>query len=450
MKLKNLFFALAALVCVAAVPAVAQETTKSAPATQQDGPLVLTLDEALQIALSENPTVKIADKTIEAKKYAKRGAYAALWPEVSASGAWQNNIKKQVFHIMDQTMEVGTMNNVVAGVTAAMPLVNAQLWKSLKLSAMDVELAVEQARSSRIDMIEQVSKAFYQVLLAKDSYNVYKRVYDNAVENHKIVEKRYSVGQVSEYDFIRSQVTVSNAEPNVFAAENSIVLALWQLKALLGVDLDMQVDCAGSLADYESTMTSQINMDGTLAENTTMKQFDIQERMLEKTLELRRAANIPSLAFSIGYNYIAMDETTKLFHYNWNPYSVAALSLNIPIFAGGKRRADINQAKINLSNIQLQRENTERQLRTAIMSYYSNMQTNLKQYHASSQNIATAKRGYDIAVKRYEVGGGTLLDVDNSQLAYTQAELSRSTSIYEYLINKVSMDKITGSNFKQE
>ena len=450
MKLKNLFFALVTLVCVAAVPAQAQENVETAPATQQDAPLVLTLDEALQIALSENPTVKIADKTIEAKKYAKKGTYAALWPEISASGAWQNNIKKQVFHIMGQTMQVGTMNNVVAGVSAAMPIINAQLWKSLKLTAMDVELAVEQARSSRIDMVEQVSKAFYQVLLAKDSYNVYKRVYDNAVENHKIVEKRYSVGQVSEYDFIRSQVTVSNAEPNVFAAENSIVLALWQLKALLGVDLDMQVDCAGSLADYESAMTSQINMEGSLVDNTTMKQFDIQERMLEQSLKLKRAANLPSLAASINYQFTAMDESFNLMHYRWNGSSAAALSLNIPIFAGGKRRAEINQAKIDLSKIQLQRENTERQLRTAIMSYYSNMQTNLKQYHASSQNIATAKRGYDIAVKRYEVGGGTLLDVDNSQLAYTQAELSRSTSIYEYLINKVSMDKITGSNFKQE
>ena len=448
MKLKNLFFALVTLVCVATVPAVAQENVEATPATQQDGPLVLTLDEALQIALSENPTVKIADKTIEAKKYAKKGTYAALWPEISASGAWQHNIKKQVFHIMEKTMEVGTMNNVVAGVTAAMPIINAQLWKSLKLTAMDVELAVEQARSSRIDMIEQVSKAFYQVLLAKDSYNVYKRVYDNAVENHKIVEKRYSVGQVSEYDFIRSQVTVSNAEPNVFGAENSIVLALWQLKALLGVDLDMNVDCAGSLADYESAMTSQINMDGTLADNTTMKQFDIQESMLEQSLKLKRAANLPSLAASINYQFTAMDESFALAHYRWNPSSTAALALSIPIFSGGKRRADINQAKIDLSKIQLQRENTERQLRTAIMSYYSNMQTNLKQYHASSQNIATAKRGYDIAVKRYEVGGGTLLDVDNSQLAYTQAELSRSTSIYEYLINKVSMDKITGSSLK--
>ncbi|MBQ5899157.1 MAG: TolC family protein [Alistipes sp.] len=449
MKLKNLFFALVTLVCVTAVSVQAQENVEAAPAAQQDAPLVLTLEQALEIALSENPTVKIADKTIEAKKYAKRGTYAALWPDISASGAWQHNIQKPTFHIMGQTMKVGTMNNVNAGVTAAMPLINAQLWKSLKLSAMDVELAVEQARSSRIDMIEQVSKAFYQVLLAKDSYNVYKRVYDNAVENHKIVEKRYAVGQVSEYDFIRSQVTVSNAEPNVFGAENSVVLALWQLKALLGVDLDMNVDCAGSLADYEVDMTSQINMDGTLAENSAMRQLDIQERMLEQALKLKRAANLPSLAASINYQFTAMDESFALAHYRWNPSSTAALSLNIPIFSGGKRRADINQAKIDLSNIQLQRENTERQLRTAIMSYYSNMQTNLKQYHASSQNIATAKRGYDISVKRYEVGGGTLVDVDNSQLAYTQAELSRSTSIYEYLINKVSMEKIMGNTLNK-
>ena len=165
MKLKNLFYALVALMCVTAVPAVAQENAEAS----QNEPLVLTLEEALKIALSENPTVKVADQTIEVKKYAKKGAYASLWPEISASATYQRYIKKQTFHIMGQTMTVGTTNNVSAGVNAAMPLVNAQLWKSLKLSAMDVELAVEQARSSRIDMVEQVSKAFYQVLLAKDS-----------------------------------------------------------------------------------------------------------------------------------------------------------------------------------------------------------------------------------------------------------------------------------------
>ena len=446
MKMKNLFFTLLMLLGIATVPAMAQETPS---ATADSETLVLTLEQALEIALSENPTVKIADETIQAKKYAKKGTYAALWPDISASGSFQRYIEKPSFHIMGQTVKMGTTNTVSGGLQAAMPLVNAQLWKSLKLSAMDVELAVEQARSSRIDMIEQVSKAFYQVLLAKDSYEVYKRVYDNAVENHKIVEKKYAVGAVSEYDFIRSKVTVSNAEPNVFEAENSIIVALWQMKALLGLDLDRKIDCAGKLADYESAMSARIDTPTTLANNSTMRQFDIQERMLNQSLKMQRATNLPSLNASINYMVNAMDESLALAHYKWMGSSTALVSLSVPIFSGGKRRAAINQAKINLTTLQLQRENTERQLHTAIMQYESNMQTNLKKYHASSENISQAKRGYDIAVKRYEVGGGTLVDVDNSQLAYTQAELSRSTSIYEYLINKVSMDKITGANLTQ-
>ena len=442
--MKNLFSTLLTLLCVAvAVPTMAQETASE---PQQDAQvLMLTLEDALRIALEENPTVQIADQTVEAKKYAKRRTYAALWPEISASATYQRYIKKQRLHFAGQTIEVGTANNYSAGLQAAMPVVNAQLWKSLKLSAMDVELAVEQARGSRVDMVEQVSKAFYQVLLAKDSYNVYKRVYDNAVENHKIVEKRYSVGQVSEYDFITSQVSVANAEPNVFNAQNSIVVALWQLKALLGLDLDKDIDCAGSLADFEALMNAHIDMNLNLDNNTTMRQLDIQERMLEKSVEMVKSTNLPTLALSINYNITSMSENFKFSEYQWNPYSVAILSLNVPIFSGGKRRAELAQAKINLQNIQLQRENAERQLHTAMMQYSTTMETNLKQYHASSQTISQAKRGYDIAVKRYEVGGGTLVDIDNSQLAYTQAELSRSTAIYNYLVNQVSLEKVKGT-----
>ena len=446
MKMKHLFFTLLMLFGVATVSVMAQETKSAA---QNSGTLVLTLEQALEIALSENPTVKIADETIEAKKYAKKGTYAALWPDISASGSFQRYIEKPSFHIMGQTVKMGTTNTVSGGVSAALPLVNAQLWKSLKLSVMDVELAVEQARSSRIDMIEQVTKAFYQVLLAKDSYEVYKRVYNNAVENHKIVEKKYAVGAVSEYDFIRSKVSVSNAEPNVFEAENSIIVALWQMKALLGLDLEKQIDCAGSLADYESAMSARIDTPTTLVNNSTMRQFDIQERMLNQSLKMQRAANLPSLNASINYMLNAMDETMAITKYKWMGSSTALVSLNVPIFSGGKRRAAINQAKINLTTLQLQRENTERQLHTAIMQYESSMQTSLKQYHASSENISQAKRGYDIAVKRYEVGGGTLVDVDNSQLAYTQAELSRSTAIFNYLINQASLEKIKGT-YSQE
>ena len=120
--------------------------------------------------------------------------------------------------------------------------------------------------------------------------------------------------------------------------------------------------------------------------------------------------------------------------------------MNIPIFAGCQRRAAIRQSSLNLSNLQLQRENAERQLRVAVVQSLNNMQTNVKKFAASAAVVNQAKQGYDIAVKRYEVGRGTLVDVDNSQLALTQAELGRNSAIYNFLVAKVALDKIIGNH----
>ena len=189
---------------------------------QQKEALVLTLNQALDIALSENPTIKVADKEIEVKRYAKQGTYAKLYPQIDATATYQRVLAKQTMSMdfggQTQTIKVGSDNSFNGGVTLGLPVVNAQLWQSLKVSALDVELAVEQARSSRIDMVEQVTKAYYGILLAKQSQDLYQSVYDNAVENNDIVKKKFDVGAVSEYDLIRSNVSVQNALPNVIEA----------------------------------------------------------------------------------------------------------------------------------------------------------------------------------------------------------------------------------------
>ena len=236
---------------------IASSLTLSAQ-EQQGEKLMLTLEQALEIALSENPTIKVADQEIEIKRYAKQGTYSALYPKIDATATYQRVIAKQTMSMdfggQTQTIKVGSDNSFNGGVSAAMPIINAQLWKSLKVSALDVELSVEKARSSRIDMVEQVTKAYYGVLLAKESHALFQRVYDNAVENNKIVKKKYDVGSVSEYDMITSNVSVQNALPNVIEAEYTVVLTLWQLKALLGIDLEKNIDVVGSLMDYEGLM----------------------------------------------------------------------------------------------------------------------------------------------------------------------------------------------------
>ena len=416
----------------------------------QEEKLYLSLEQALEIALSENPTIKIADQQIEIKRYAKQGTYAALYPQIDATASYQRVIKKQTMSMdfggQTQTIKVGSDNSFNGGLAMGLPVVNAQLWESLKVSALDVELAVEQARASRIDMVEQVSKAYYGVLLAKESFNLFQRVYDNAVSNNEIVKKMYSVGSVSEYDLITSNVSVQNAQPNMIEAEYTVVLALWQLKALLGIDLQREIDVTGSLMDYVTVMDKGYDIAHlNLENNSTLKQLDMQEDMLNHALKITKFANIPSLSLNAAYLYTALGNDGKFFQKSaWNPYSYAGLQLNIPIFAGTKRRAATREATLNLNNLQLQRENVERQLRVGIVQYLNNMQSSVKKYQASAATVDQAQRGYDIAVKRYEVGRGRLLDIDNSQVALVQAELSRNQSVYNFLTAKVSLDKVLG------
>ena len=178
-----------------------------------------------------------------------------------------------------------------------------------------------------------------------------------------------------------------------------------------------------------------------------MKQFGIQEGMLESALKITKLANVPTLSVNAAYLYTALGNDGSFFQSKaWNPYSYAGVQLNIPIFAGLQRRAATRQAQLNLSNLQLQRENTERQLRVAVVQSLNNMQTNVKKFASASATVGQAQRGYEIAVKRYEVGRGTLVDIDNSQLQLTQAELGRNSAIYNFLVSKIALDKILGNH----
>ena len=455
-------------------------------------PVVITLEQALEIALSENISVKVADMEIERTEYAKKGSYAALWPQIDASGAYQRTIKKQVMYMdFDMSslggmlgggagegegtelpegteipdgvgsstedtssssgggMEVGRWNTWSTGVSAAMPLVNAQLWQSLKISGMDVELAVEKARASRLDMVTQVKQAYYSVLLSKQAFDVYKQVYENAVRNYEETQKKYDAEKVSEMELIRSKTTVANAIPNVYNAESSVILALWQLKAVLGVDLEMNIDVAGALEDYGQQMFYDIHShDGaTLDDNTTMKQLAIQTEQLAEMVKMQKFANIPSLALAFNYSINAMTNDFKFSEYKWTPYSYVGLSLSIPIFAGGKRYNAIRQSENQYKQVQLQSLNTERQLKIAIRQHLTTMEMNMKSYYAAQDAVASAQKGYDIMEMSYQVGRGTLIELNDAQLALTQAQLAESQAIYNFLNAKAQLEQTLGQDF---
>lgn len=410
--------------------------------------LRLTLDDALAIALSDNPTVKIADQEVTKSEYARKGAYAALFPTIDLGADYQRTVKKQTMY-MDtgaggtNKISVGMDNTWSSGVNASMPVIAPATWKSLKISGMDVENAVEKARQSRIDMIEQVSNAFYAVLLAKDTYHVYREAYLNAEKNYRDIRQKFDAGSTSEYEAIRAEVYLRNAEPDMYEAEHSVALTEWQLKALLGMDLTREIECSGALADFGGEMIrtqAELVLDG----NSELRQLDIRERKLEKTVEMKRAENYPTLNLSFNYEWISMNNNFKFSSYQWNPYGVAGLSLKIPLFAGGKRRQDVRQAKIDLSQLRLERENMQRDLEVEWMQYRNTLTTSIRQYDAAQASVTEAQKGYSIAVKRYDIGDGTQLDINDAQLQLTQAQLARNQAIYNYMTSQASLDALTG------
>lgn len=482
------------LTCLLALAPQAQEAVL-APQDSVEAPTVITLEEALQIALSENASVKVADKEIERTGYARKGAYAALYPTLDGNASYQRTIKKQVMYMDGGGFDIGGMigetlmtyltplyaqhpnvpiptpvdpdpeddkpsggisvgrwNTWTAGINASMPLVNAQLWKSLEISDQDVELAIEKARSSRLDMVNQVKQAYFACLLSRDAFEVYKKVYENAVANLEQIQRKYNVQKASELDLTRATTTVANAIPNVYEAENAVILTLWQLKAVMGVDLDQNIDVAGSLSDYAAHMFYDIRSSEELdlADNTTMRQLAIQAEQLANTIKLQKYASLPSLSLGFAYNLNAMTNDFKFSEYQWSPYSYVGLSLNIPIFAGGKRANAVKQATVQASELEIQRANTERQLKIAIRQYLNTMESSMKSYSAAESAVGTAQKAFDIAQKSYNVGRSTLTDLNDAQLALVQTQLSVTQAIYNFVIAKANLESTLGADFIDE
>ena len=315
-----------------------------------------------------------------------------------------------------------------------------------------MELAVEKARNSRLETVTQVKNAYYSILLSKEAFEVYKDVYENAMDNLAETQKKYDAQKASEFELVRAKTTVEQAIPNVYNAESSVILALWQLKAVLGVDLDMNLDVAGTLADYSQHMFYDIHQHDSISldRNSTMKQLAIQAEMLAETVKLQKFANIPSLAVAFNFSINAMTNDFNFSEYRWTPYSYVGLSLSIPVFAGGKRYQAIRQAKNQHQQIQLQTVNTERQLKIAIRQNLNTMEMNMKSYYAAQNAVASAQKAYDIAEASYQVGRSTLIELNDAQLALTQSRLAESQAIYNFVVAKAQLEQSLGQDFISE
>lgn len=451
--------------------------------TQPARSLALDLKTAIGIALSENPTIKVADMEIEKKDYSKKETIAGLFPRIDGSASYSRTIEKQTMYMDTEAfdmsamfapiyntigqlhpefqvpqlgggssssgetgMKVGTDNTYSVGLSASLPIIAPQLWKSVQLSSADIEQAVESARSSRLSMVNQVEKAYYNLLLAQNSYEVIKMSYDNAVLNARDYKHKFEQGTASEYDVLRADVQVRNLEPTLLQTENSVKLSKLQLKVLMGVDMALEITPTDRLEDYEASMYEEtMNIDTSLEQNTDLRQLDLQTAYLKKAVDVQRMAWFPTLSATANYNWISMSDGGMFSDFRWSPYSSIGLSLSLPIFQGGARHFRIKQAKSNVLQLGLQRDNLLNTLSMQVQMSMDNIQKSVKQIASNKEGVRQAEKAYAIMQKSFEIGSATFIELNDADLALTNSRLSYNQAIYDFLAAKSDLQLLLGN-----
>lgn len=465
--MKKMMMTLCALVLTLGVSA--QTTEGAAEVTT----MRLSLQEAIDLALSENPTIKVADLEVERYDYVRKETLGNLYPSITASGTYTYAVVKSE---ISKGLSFGADNTIAAAAEVGLPLVMPAVWRSIKMTKIQMENAVEQARASRIDMVNAVKKAYYNILLAEQSLAVLRSSEAMVSQTVEQTRVQYEHGLASEYNLLTAEVQLSNLQPSIIQTANSIDVAKRLLKMYLSLPENIDIALVGTLDDFrDAILNGGEELSTDISENSTLKQLDIQSELLQQNLKLTQTSRMPSLVAFGQFAYSGNDmqrpdfsammgggaaggatggttgstgnagtaEAVKKSFYWQHPISIG-LSLSVPIFSGFKNTNKVKQVRNQIRQLEIQREyvakSTDVQVRTAI----NNLLTAREKMFANEKTVAQAQKAYDISNTRYKAGAGTILELNSSELSLTQAKLNYSQAIYDYISAKADYDQIVG------
>lgn len=405
------------------------------------------LNKAIEIALAENPTIRVADKEIQLKKISDNEAWLNLLPTVSATGSIQHTILAAEMKLGDQSFKMGkdaTNTSALTGVVN-LPLFAPAVYQSIKLTKQDVLLAREKARNSRLDLVNQVTKAFFQLLVAQEATNVMQQSYRVSRNNYEIVKMKFEVGKVSEYDKISAEVQMRSMNSSLVDATTALTMAELKLKVLMGITTDVILVTDDNLENHSKDLLLANTTDvAELKNNSTMRQLDMNHKLLQRNLKMQYTNLMPTLGFQLTGQYQSLyNDNWNLFKYDWAPSTSFVFSLSIPIFTASNY-TKIKHAKVQLLQFEDTREDTRRQLSMALESYRENMIAAIAAMTSNKEAVTQAEKAVKIAEARYNVGNGTILELNQSEVALTSAQLTYAQSIYNYLTNRSDFDYTLG------
>jgi outer membrane protein len=408
-----------------------------------------TLQECIDYALSNRPGVKQAILDQEIGETEIKSALSGWLPQIGGTGTVNHNFKQQSSVLTNNGVQslitVGAKNTSSLILQADQQFLNAGLIQASKSAKYYRQQYKQTTENTKINTIVDVSKAFYDVLTSKEQLNIIAENIARLEKQLKDASAQYEAGLVDKTDFQRAQISLSNSKADRKRTEELLKYKYAYLRELIGYSANKEF----GLSYEKDAMEKDISVD-------TAQLMDYQNRVEYRLLETQRQLQkittsynkwsyVPTLSgfYNYGFNY-QNSSLSGLYDTNY-PSSIVGLSLNIPIFQGGKRTQEIRRSQLQERRIELDLTNTKNQINTQYEQAMATYKANLNDLNTNRSNVELSRQVYNTMKLQYDEGIKTYLDLMTAETDLRTAQINYLNSLYNLLSSKLDVKQALGT-----
>ena len=409
--------------------------------------LTLTMEKAIKIALEQNERIKLAQDDISFSEAQIDEAKSTIFPKIDGFADYTYNFKNPVFfsNISPEPIVIGNDNVLVLGLTLQQPVwLGGKLMAANDIADLLLQSSKENLQFQQDNIVLDVTKTFYTVLLTKEAVKVAEETYASVKSTYENISQLKLQGMASEFDSLRAKVTVKNVEPAVINTANQLKIVKNALKMLLNIDINSEIEIVGTL-NYVPLDSLTNYQKIALEYSPQLESLTLQKGVAENIKTIEFSNYWPSV-FANGQinNISSTNDLTVSANENVTTIS-AGLTVALPIFNGFGTAAKVEQAEINISKVNRGIALLTQKIQFDVESAFLNMQEAEKRIIAQKDAVVAAQRSLEIAKVRYNNGLSTLVELNDTELALVNTKLTELRALYDFLTAKADFDKLIGT-----
>lgn len=395
----------------------------------------ITLDEAVARAAAENRDIEMAKERLRQLKGLRGEALSQGLPQITGNGQYQHQWRVPSMSIANQVFKYGNTNQYTVGAQVNQLLFDGgRVFKAVKAAQAELQSGIEKIRSVRQQVEYQVKQTFYSILYTEKMIGVLENRLKDLKGHLSAIQQRYNKGVDSDYTLMRQDVEVANVEPDLIDAQRTKELLLNELKILLVISQEEQIQPVGQF-DYIDKSEFSVE---SLVEKAKTNRPDLQAekqhlRALEQTIGMEKSAYIPNLNFNTTvYGQGQSQNWTFNNGKHWNALS-SSVNLTWNIFDGLKTHSKIQEAKALTNQQRLTTSKLEDEVVKNVHDAHLTLQKARQTLETQKKSLGLARKTAQIASQRFEAGLMSqleLLDTLNSRELAEQQYLKANLDCY--------------------